>query len=65
MSDDHLLDDVRQFGHAYVDSRRATEQARLDLQAAIRAAHDGGHSEVRIADAAGVDRMTVRKALGK
>jgi hypothetical protein len=48
--------------------RKARERERVlavELYAAIVAAVDSGMSEVQAAKVAGVDRMTVRRALGK
>ena len=48
--------------------RKAREQERalaLQLYELIQAAHKMGLPETRIAELAGVDRMTVRRALGK
>lgn len=45
---------------------KATERERMaDLYTAIRAAVDAGVSEVEAGKIAGVDRGTVRRALGK
>lgn len=45
---------------------KKTERARAaDLYIAIREFCDNGGTEVKAAELAGVDRMTVRRALGK
>jgi hypothetical protein len=45
---------------------KETERARAaDLYVAIREFCDNGGTEVKAAELAGVDRMTVRRALGK
>ena len=52
-------------GHAY-DLAKAEERARMAaLYRLIIKAHDEGVPEATIARLAGVDRMTVRRALGK
>ena len=52
-------------GHHWAVSR-ASERADAErCYAAIRRAIEAGTSEVRAAKIAGVDRMTVRRALGK
>ena len=48
--------------HAARDRERALA---VELYAAIVQAVEGGMSEVQAAKVAGVDRMTVRRALGK
>lgn len=48
--------------HAAKDRERALA---AELYAAIVQAVEGGMSEVQAAKVAGVDRMTVRRALGK
>lgn len=48
--------------HRARDKERALA---AELYAAIREAVSGGMSEVEAAKVAGVDRMTVRRALGK
>ena len=52
-------------GKAWKKSKE-TERARAaDLYIAIREFCEGGGTEVKAAELAGVDRMTVRRALGK
>lgn len=50
---------------AVADALAALEAARSVQRVAIAKAYDAGMSEVRIAQHAGVTRMTVRAALGK
>ena len=57
-------DKLRRFGATYLDARRKAESARLDLHRAIQNAA-GTMSEAEIARVTGVQRETVRKALGK
>jgi hypothetical protein len=52
-------------GKEFANWQAGTEGARLRLVASIRDAAEAGVSERRIAGLAGVDRGTVRKALGK
>jgi len=61
-----ILDDAAldEFGSAYVQARRAEQDARADLTGALIASQ-GTASEVELAARAGVTRTTVRKALGK
>lgn len=49
----------------YAQARHDAEVARAALVAAICAAAAAGEPERRIAERAGIARMTVRKALGK
>lgn len=58
------LDDLSALGQQYRDLRARTEEARSTLYGAICLA-SLTRSESEIARAAGVTRMTVRKALGK
>jgi hypothetical protein len=52
-------------GKAWAKSKE-TERARAaDLYIAIKEFCDNGGTEVKAAELAGVDRMTVRRALGK
>lgn len=71
-----MTDDGRQLGviqytflqlaaAAYADAVAGREQARDDLARAVRGAVAAGMSEAQAARFAGVDRMTVRKWLGK
>jgi DNA-binding GntR family transcriptional regulator len=57
-------DGLRVFGEKYEDLRARTEEARERLCHEIREAA-ATMSEAEITRAAGVSRMTVRKALGK
>ena len=52
-------------GHAWDLAKQKERDRMADLYAAIIAAHDAGMPETEIARTAGVNRMTVRKALGK
>ena len=52
-------------GANYMGLRHETELARIALAVAIQDASAAGLNEVEIARHAGVDRGTVRKALGK
>lgn len=52
-------------GHDWKVSRRAEREDAERAIKAIRKAVEAGTSEVRAAKIAGVDRMTVRRALGK
>lgn len=52
-------------GDAYESAVAAAEAQRVGLVGVIRMAAKGGMSESQIARCAGVQRMTVRKALGK
>lgn len=47
------------------DAKRTERQSAANMYAAIVAAVDSGMSESEAARIAGVDRMTVRRALGK
>jgi DNA invertase Pin-like site-specific DNA recombinase len=51
-------------GHWHL-AREAERDLAAETYAAIVAAVDSGMSEVQAAKVAGVDRMTVRRALGK
>ena len=55
---------LRDLGATYSDARRAAESARLNLYRAIQSAA-GTMSELEITRVTGVQRQTVRKALGK
>ena len=57
-------DRLREAGEAYRRMRDRTEDARFDLHMLIREAA-GTMSEAEIARVTGVQRETVRKALGK
>lgn len=52
-------------GKAWHDAKRKEREQAAALYEAIRGAVAGGLSEVEAARLAGVDRMTVRRALGK
>ena len=57
-------DDLAKLGTTYLRARAKAEAARLVLRDAIRAAA-GTMSELQMAKVTGVQRETVRKALGK
>ncbi len=57
--------ELAQRGRHYVKARAATRAHRAELDALVRAAVADGMSEVEAARLAGLDRMTVRKVLGK
>lgn len=50
---------------AWHDAKGEERKRAAALYAAIADAHQRGMSELQIAKVAGVDRMTVRRALGK
>lgn len=52
-------------GRSWNRARQRERELAAALYEAIQAAHAAGMPETQIAAAAGVDRMTVRKALGK
>jgi hypothetical protein len=52
-------------GKAWNEARQTERKLAVDLYVAIRAYCDDGGSEVTAARLAGVDRMTVRRALYK
>lgn len=56
---------LRDLGAAYARARQETESARVALRAALVAAVRDGMPEAHAARHAGVDRMTVRAAVGK
>lgn len=56
---------LRDLGAAYARAREDAETARLALRAALAAAVRDGMPEAHAALHAGVDRMTVRSAVGK
>lgn len=56
---------IVQAGQMFVEARQAQFRAAAALYTAIEHAHRAGISEVQISKLAGVDRMTVRRALGK
>ena len=61
-----MTDDLISAARDYAQARHDAEVARVALVAAIRAAAAAaGEPERRIAERAGIARMTVRKALGK
>lgn len=49
----------------FAEARAAVERAKFDLKARVLIAHCDGVPEAEIARLAGVDRMTVRKWVGK
>ena len=56
---------LAQAGHAWRISKQAERDRMAALYRAIVKAHAAGMPETEIARTAGVDRMTVRRALGK
>jgi hypothetical protein len=57
--------DLARDGRRLARARAAEEQARDNLAATVQEAVSAGVSEVRAAELAGVDRMTIRAWLGK
>lgn len=58
-------DELGKIGSRWHKARERERALAVELYAAIVAAVDSGMSEVQAAKVAGVDRMTVRRALGK
>jgi len=58
-------DDVARAGKRWAKAKAAEREAMTALYAALAAGSQAGLSEVAMAELAGVDRMTVRRALGK
>jgi DNA invertase Pin-like site-specific DNA recombinase len=58
-------DDLGKIADKWRKARERERALAVELYAAIVEAVDGGMSEVQAAKVAGVDRMTVRRALGK
>lgn len=56
---------LRDLGAAYARAREDAETARVALRAALVAAVRDGMPETHAAEYAGVNRMTVRAAVGK
>ena len=56
---------LAQAGRAWNKAKERERELAAALYDAIRDAHAAGTPETQIAAAAGVDRMTVRRALGK
>jgi len=56
---------LRRAGKAWTKAKEREREAAQACYAAIVKAVEGGMTEVRAAELAGVDRMTVRRALGK
>jgi len=66
LSADASADEViEQAGQIFTEARQAQFRAAAALYTAIEHAHRSGISELQISKLAGVDRMTVRRALGK
>ncbi len=65
LADDAPVEHLRQAGKRLEKARAEQAQAMNDVYAATPAAVAAGVSEVKAAHIAGVDRMTVRRALGK
>lgn len=60
-----INEDLKRVAKKWHKAKEAERVAMFGLYAAISAAAQGGMSESAIARQAGVDRMTVRRALGK
>ncbi len=58
-------DELGKIADKWHKARERERALAVELYAAIVAAVDSGMSEVQAAKVAGVDRMTVRRALGK
>ncbi len=58
-------EDVAKAGKQWHAAKARERDAAAKLYAAIVQAIEGGMTEVQAADLAGVNRMTVRRALGK
>ena len=56
---------LREAGDIWTNARVSERVAALNAYERIRVAHEGGLPETVIAELVGVDRMTVRRALGK
>jgi hypothetical protein len=65
LADDKLVAQLHRAGVSWAKSREVERALAAEMYAAIVAAVDSGMSEVQAAKIAGVDRMTVRRALGK
>jgi hypothetical protein len=59
------VDDLGKIADKWHKARERERALAVKLYAAIVAAVDSGMTEVQAARVAGVDRMTVRRALGK
>ena len=59
------MSDLARIGKQFKAATERRKAISAELHAAIRAAVAEGMSEVEAAKVAGVDRMTVRRALGK
>ena len=57
--------DLEKISKKWHAAKERERELAADLYAAIVEAVDSGMSEVQVAKVAGVDRMTVRRALGK
>ena len=65
LADDSAVEALRKAGRAWTKARDAERKCAEACHAAIVAAVAAGISERRAATIAGIDRMTVRRALGK
>lgn len=65
LADDKAVETLRRAGVSWGKAREVERALAVELYAAIVQAVEGGMSEVQAAKVAGVDRMTVRRALGK
>ena len=59
------MTNLERVGRAWNRARQRERDLAVDLYAAIQYAYEHGMRETEIARVAGVDRMTVRRALGK
>lgn len=65
LADDKAVEQLRRAGVSWAKAREVERALAAEMYAAIVRAVEGGMSEVQAAKVAGVDRMTVRRALGK
>lgn len=65
LADNTLVVQLQRAGVSWAKARSSERDAASVMYAAISAAVNGGVSQVQAAKIAGVDRMTVRRALGK
>lgn len=59
------MTEVEEQGQRLARARIAEGEAKQDLRAAVRSAAEQGTPETELARQAGVDRMTIRRMLGK
>ena len=60
-----VISKLTSLGNKWTKAKEAERTAAANAYAAIVQAHAAGVPETQIASAVGVDRMTVRRALGK